>query len=131
MIPFDQFGDMADRLTEELPEEFFEGLSGGVIINPQVKFHGESRPSDPLYILGEYCRDNTGRYILLYYGSFQRVYWDLTDSVLEQKLRSVIRHEFRHHLEFRAFVRDLEHEDEDYLEEYRLGYSTNKDVDGE
>ena len=131
MLSFDEFGDMADRLTEELPEEFFDQLSGGVILNQQVKYHEKSRPGDPLYILGEYCRDNTGRYILLYYGSFARVYWGLPDSVLEQKLRSVIRHEFRHHLEYRAFVRDLEHEDEDYLEEYRLGYSTNRDVDGD
>lgn len=125
MVSFDEFGDLADRLTEELPPEFFDELTGGVILNRQMKLHELSRPSDPLYILGEYCRDNTGRYIQLYYGSFQRVYGFLPDVEFTQKLRAVIRHEFRHHMEYRACVRDLEYEDEDYL----LGYCSNRDVE--
>jgi len=124
MITFDEFGDLADRLTEELPEEFFEGLSGGVILDQGAKRHEKSRPNDPLFILGEYRREGIGCCIVLYYGSFRQVFWSLSGSELEQKLRGIIRHEFRHHMEYRACVADLEREDEDRL----MGYCFEQDV---
>jgi predicted Zn-dependent protease with MMP-like domain len=116
-----EFQLLAERITAELPEDFFKGLNGGVVISDRAKLHKRSRPERPLYILGEYhYGGNEGRYITLYYGSFMRAHGDLKGAEFADELRRVILHEFRHHLETRAGQHDLEYEDEDSLDEYSL-----------
>ncbi|MBR3383008.1 MAG: PHP domain-containing protein [Clostridia bacterium] len=115
----DEYQLMAERILEELPGEFFNGLNGGVVISEHEKLHRKSLPQRPLYVLGEYhYGGNEGRYITLYYGSFRRVHGGLSGREAEEELRRIILHEFRHHLETRAGEHDLEYEDDEDIERY-------------
>lgn len=113
---------MLEELAAELPQEFYNKLNGGIILLPQHKMHPKNRAND-LYIMGEYHRDaSLGRYIAVYYGSFIRVYGHTSPEQIKQRLRSVLRHEFRHHLESMAGERGLEAEDEQNIERYLRRY---------
>ena len=102
VISIDRFEEILGELAEELPAEFYTGLNGD------------------LYIMGEYRNDpSTGRCIVLYYGSFRRVFRHLDEDELRTEMRRVLRHEFRHHVEGRAGVRDLEEWDADQIRAYR------------
>lgn len=117
MIDIDRFGELLGELVDELPEEFFDELNLGVRVDPAAKPHPESR-GDDLYILGEYETSPIGNGIVIYYGSFERLYGDLSDPALKKELRATLRHEFRHHMEGRAGERGLELQDERDLQEY-------------
>ena len=58
------------------------------------------------------------RYIVIYYGSFERVYGYLSDEALKKQMEKTLRHEFRHHMESRAGLRDLEIADRMQMEDY-------------
>lgn len=120
----DDFGAAADRAALELPEAFYKGLNGGVVISPAAKQHAASIPTRPLYVLGEYHHGGVeGSYITLYYGSFVRVKPGLSDEALYDEVRRVLLHEFRHHLEIRAGEHDLEYEDDMAVAAYLDGES--------
>ena len=119
MVTVEEMKEMLDEIATELPEEFFAQLNGGIILLPEVKEHPGS-VKDDLLILGEYHNGgNMGRFIVIYYGSFMRVYGNLPPDALKEKLRGTIKHEFRHHLESLAGEYDLEIEDARYLAEYK------------
>lgn len=119
MISIDRFTEILDELAEELPPAFFEELNGGIVVDPGRPLHPEARHGD-LHVMGEYRSDPAmGHYIVLYYGSFRRVHGGLDEAALREEMRSVLRHEFRHHVEGRAGVRDLEVWDEQQLAAYR------------
>lgn len=114
-----EFGAAADKAADELPEELYKGLNGGVVISPAAKKHSKSLPSHPLYVLGEYRHGGPeGSYIMLYYGSFVRALPGLRGGALEKEVARVLKHEFRHHLEIRAGEHDLEYEDDEHIAEY-------------
>lgn len=71
--------------------------------------------------MGEYCWDEMGRYINLYYGSFAAVLSDESRQVWEEELRFTLRHELTHHVEGLAGERSLEHKDSAQLEAFRRG----------
>jgi len=122
MVTVDEMKGMLDEIAAELPEDLFLQLNGGIILLPEVKMHPQ-RVNNDLYILGEYHHEgNLGRFIVIYYGSFMRVYGNLPREELKEKLTGTIKHEFRHHLEDMAGERDLEIEDAQYLEEYQSRY---------
>lgn len=134
MITFDEAGLMLDDIAEEIPEDFYRELNGGIILLPEAKMHPESvggindnkrfkRISD-LYILGEYHNDRKGmgglgRYIVIYYGSFIKVYSHISREDQRAELRRILIHEFTHHLESLAGERGLEIKDARKLDEYR------------
>lgn len=98
MISIDRFEEILGELAEELPAEFYHGLNGGILVEDRHPLHPADVDGD-LYILGEYRIDPAmGRCIILYYGSFRRV--------------------FRHHIEGRAGVRDLEEWDAEQIRAY-------------
>lgn len=117
----EEFSALLEALADELPDVFFEGLNGGVIVSDEAPTHPDSRDEEPLYTLGQYCCDQLGRYIVLYYGSFSRVFRRLSPEALERQMRKTLRHEFRHHLESLSGLRDLEVQDELELHRYRQG----------
>ena len=117
MITIDRAHEMLEQIAAEFPEEFFEKLNGGISLLPQVKMSPHARRSD-LYILGEYHRDMMGRYIYIYFGSFQRVHGHLSEEGFYEELRSTVAHEFTHHLENLAGERGLEIQDEEDLMDY-------------
>ncbi len=89
--------------------------------------HPANRNGD-LFIMGQYCRRQyLGRFIVIYYGSFAQVYGHLDAESLAAQLRSVLLHEFRHHLESLAGIRDLELEDALQIARYKDA-GTGEDV---
>ena len=125
MITFDEVGIMLDDIAEEIPKDFYRELNGGVFLLPDVKTHPESRGNiNDLYILGEYHNDRKGlgglgRYIVIYYGSFIRLYANLRPEQQKDELRKVLIHEFTHHLESLAGEHGLEIKDAVQLEKFK------------
>lgn len=117
MVTIDRFEEMAQAAADELPDCFFTDLNGGVAILDRAKPHPRGT-GDDLWIMGEYSRGPMGKVIYLYYGSFARVYDYLSDEALQEEVRRVVRHEFRHHLEGLAGERGLEAEDERQIRAY-------------
>lgn len=119
MVDIDVFNAMADEIVDDLPQEFFRKLNGGVLLIEESKQHVQSRPEAPLYIMGEYQVSSVGRSIVIYYGSFAQTYPNMPQDMLKDELRRTIFHEFRHHLEGISGRHELEIEDARRLEEYR------------
>ena len=120
MISIDEMQAMLDGIAESLPEEFYTRLNGGIILMPQAK-RDRRKGAESLFILGEYHNGgNLGRYITIYYSSFERVYGHLSKERLAEQLDGTLRHEFRHHLESLAGERGLEIEDEQFLADYLM-----------
>ncbi len=119
-MTLEHFNRLADEVADEVPQEFFRQLNGGIILQPAAKHHPKSVSGSPLYIMGEYCRSRMmGRHINLFYGSFDAAYGDCSDEAMKQHIRSTLFHEFRHHLEALAGSRALEDEDALKLAGYR------------
>lgn len=115
----EEFLELLDEISGEMPEEFFQELNGGVILQPECRVHPEAFNED-LVILGEYRRDRQlGRYIVIYYGSFMKLYGSLSRERLYKRLRKTLLHEFRHHLEGLAGEKGLEVEDAVQLAKYK------------
>jgi hypothetical protein len=111
---------MLDEVAADLPEEVFRGLNGGVSLVPDTK-RSDADPGGGLYTLGEYRRDQMGRYIVLYFGSIRAVHGHDTREEMRENLRKLLAHELTHHLESLAGERDLEIEDEMDLDDYLRG----------
>lgn len=118
MVDFDEVGLMLDEIAAELPQEFYKELNGGIILLPEAKMNNMGKRND-LYIMGEYHRGGgLGRYITIYYGSFERLYGHLTRESLKAQLAHTLKHEFTHHMESLAGERGLEKKDEQFLTDY-------------
>lgn len=127
MITIDEMQEMLDDIAAEFPHEFYSELNGGIVLLNETKRH-EADADGELYTLGQYHRDIMGRYISIYYGSFMRVYGHLSPDEFKEKLRSTVRHEFRHHIESLAGNDDLERLDGEYIDNYlRGGYGRDDD----
>lgn len=99
MLFLEDFRQIVRELLDELPEEFFQELSGGVLVSQAVMSPDYAREGD-LYTLGQYTVFSGVRQIVLYKGSFDRAYPEADQAQAKALLRGVIRHEFRHHLEY-------------------------------
>ena len=117
-LSFDQVSDLLDETAEEFPQEFYADLNGGISLLPEAR---EDPEGEDLYIMGEYCNDMMGRYIVLYYGSFAALAQqeDWTQEDWEDELYTTLSHEFTHHMEGLAGERGLEIRDELEMEQYR------------
>ena len=120
LFTIDDINEMLDEIAADLPQEVFHELNGGVSLLAETKL-SRNDPSGGLYTLGEYRRDQMGRYIVLYYGSICAVHGGDTPEQMRQNLKKLLAHELTHHLESLAGQRDLEIEDEIDLEEYLSG----------
>lgn len=111
--------ELLDEIAGEMPEEFYQELNGGVILSPDCRLHPQA-VGDDLYILGEYRRERQlGKYIVIYYGSFMKLFGHLSKEKLYKRLRKTVLHEFRHHLEGLAGEKGLEVEDAIQLAKYK------------
>lgn len=119
ILSVDQCCEILDRLVEEFPEELLRSLNGGILLLEDALPDPEA--GEDVYIMGEYCWDEMGRYINIYYGSFVALFADETESVWEDELRITLRHELTHHVEGLAGERSLEYKDSAQLEEFRCG----------
>jgi len=117
LFSIEEINEMLNDIAAELPEGIFHELNGGVSLLPDIR-RSSADPGGGLYTLGEYRRDQMGRYILIYYGSIRAVHGAATEEQMRKHLRDLLIHELTHHIESLAGERDLEIEDEDYLEDY-------------
>ena len=123
MIDIDRFFEILTDICEELPDEFFTELHHGVLLSEETKISPYAKNNE-LLIMGEYRRSNTGNQIVIYYGSFERSFSHLSEEALRTKLREVVRHEFRHHMENLSGMYgadSLEREDEINIRRYLRG----------
>ena len=125
VISIERFSEIADEEVSLLPDEFFRELHGGVVISEEARLSPDDLNHD-LYILGLYRRSMYGNMIILYYGSFVRTYpYIRSEDFWREKIREVVRHEFRHHLENLSGIHNsesLEAEDARALAQYRKKY---------
>jgi hypothetical protein len=127
MLTIDQAREALSRAADELPQEIFRELNGGISLLPDIKLHPKSANRD-YFILGEYFVDlnGLGRYISIYYGSFQRAHGHLSDEAQKGKLEDILYHELTHHLESLAGDKSLEIKDAQDLAEYLRRYKKAK-----
>lgn len=107
------------EIIDEIPDPFFEGLNGGIILIESPKSHPQSQAQLPLYIMGEYVTNALGKQIKIYYGSFKKVHPNASLESLRALLKHTLIHEFTHHLEYRAGLRILEIQDAKDLQRYK------------
>lgn len=122
----DEFHNWLEEISEEIPKAFYKELSGGIILEEDIKIHPESRSERPLYILGEYRNFNIGRSIVIYYGSFKKAYGYDKHEYIYEKLREALIHEFTHHLGSLSGRDHLRVEDKETLKEYKKSFIDNK-----
>ena len=114
MISAEEYKEIVSELLDELPAAFFRDLTGGVIMSEASVVPDYARKDD-LYTIGHYKVYHGIRQIVLYKGSFDKVYPQVDAQEAKQILRGVLRHEFRHHMEALSGIRgssSLEAEDE-------------------
>jgi hypothetical protein len=123
MISITEYKRILTELLDELPEAFFRGLSGGVIVSERAVIPEYAR-GDDLYTMGQYQSSYGIRQIVLFKGSFDRVYPQADAAEARGLLRGILRHEFRHHLEAMGGLHNsssLEAEDEREKQAYLAG----------
>jgi len=117
LFTIEEINEMLDEAAAELPEGIFRELNGGVSLLDETK-RSDKDPSGNLYTLGEYRRDQMGRYIVIYYGSLCAAYGNSSPKKMRKHVRDVLTHELTHHLESLAGDRSLEKEDAENLHKY-------------
>lgn len=99
MISTEEYRAIVSDLMDELPEAFYRDLTGGVILSEALVIPDYAKGND-LYTLGQYQVYYGVRQIVMFKGSFDRLYPNADVSQAREILRGVLRHEFRHHIEF-------------------------------
>ncbi|MBR2714851.1 MAG: metallopeptidase family protein [Ruminococcus sp.] len=117
MISYEECGQMLDEIADELPIELYRELNGGIVLERGHRMHPCAVNND-LYILGVYVRDILGKRIILYYGSFIKVFKDKTKDEYYEHLKKTLRHEVLHHNEFLAGCNDLVFYDDERIKQY-------------
>ena len=123
MISAAEFETIVSELLDEFPGEFFRELSGGVTVSDEA-LKSDWDPDGNVYTMGHYRFFSGVRQITVYKGSFDRVYPQADADEAREILRGILRHEFRHHLEYLAGIHgseSLEAEDERKRLEYLAG----------
>ena len=105
MITVDEYRKIVSELMDELPAEFFQKLTGGVIVSEALVIPDYARGND-LYTMGQYQVSSGIRQIVMFKGSFDQVYPQADTAEAKTLLRGILRHEFRHHLEALGGIRN-------------------------
>ena len=117
MFTIEEINIMLDEIAAELPDGVFRELNGGVSLLDETK-RSVKDPDGRLFTLGEYRRDQMGRYIVIYYGSLIAVYGYSSQEKMRKHLRDVLTHELTHHLESLAGDKSLEIKDAKDIHDY-------------
>ena len=129
ILSIDEVKDILDQAVEAYPEELFQELNGGILLLEDAVPDPEA--GEDIYIMGEYCWDEMGRYINIYYGSFAALLGDDPRQVWVDELRTTLRHELTHHVEGLAGERSLEYKDSAQLAQFQAeNQAGQEDEDG-
>jgi len=118
---YEQMGDLLEEIAAQFPDAFFEELDGGIQLEEQALPDPDFPPGE-MYIMGEYCHDLLGRYIVLYYGSFAALLNGEEEEVWREEIFLTVAHEFTHHLEDTAMLHGLDDADAAFLQEALAEY---------
>ena len=133
MITLEEYKKIVTELMDELPEEFYRELNGGVIVSEALAIPDYARGND-IATLGQYLIYSGMRQIVMFKGSFDRLHPWAGPEEAREILRGVLRHEFRHHLESLGGVHNdssLEAEDRRKKAAYLLRHGdTGKNAGG-
>ena len=91
MITLEEYKQIIEELLDELPEEFFRELSGGVTVSEALVIPDYAKAGD-LYTMGQYQVAYGVRQINMFKGSFDRAYPDADDARARELLRGLLRH---------------------------------------
>ena len=127
MVSVEEFEVMAGEIADNIPEQFYEGLNGGVLLREEERLHQLSTDKSPVYIMGLYIRDVLGCRIEIYYGSFAKTCRHFSKEGVYRKLKETIQHEFQHHVETMCGNRDLVIKDEENLDRVRKRRGVERD----
>ena len=116
LLSYDQLGDLMEQEAARFPDAFFARLNGGIRLEEEA-LPDPDFPEGEMYIMGEYCHDCLGRYILLYYGSFAALLAEEPEEVWRQEMFATLAHEFTHCLEDDAGLHTLDDKDAQFLRE--------------
>ncbi len=110
MVTFEEAAKMLDDAIDELPEEIFDKLNGGVNLIParRTDEHG-------LLVMGMYFVDQMGRHVEIYYGSFKERFRNAPEERWRRELTKTLKHELTHHIESLAYDRSLEKWDAEHV----------------
>ena len=114
MISTEEYREIISELMDEFPEAFYRELTGGVIMSEALVIPDYAQEND-LYTLGQYQVYYGVRQIVMFKGSFDRIFPNADVAQARGILRGVLRHEFRHHIEYLGGIHNsssLEAEDE-------------------
>ena len=128
MLGIEEYNKVVSELMDELPEEFYRDLNGGVIVSEALAIPDYARKND-LCTLGQYLVFSGVRQIVMFKGSFDRLYPQADAEEARKILRGILRHEFRHHLESLGGVHNassLEAEDARRKEAYLSRFGSGK-----
>ena len=78
MLSIDEVNEILDDYYEQIPMELFAWLNGGVVLLEDALPDPEA--GEDVYVMGEYCCDEMGRYIKIYYGSFAALLAEAPES---------------------------------------------------
>lgn len=122
ILTYEQMGDLLEEIAAQFPDIFFQDLNGGIQLEEEA-LPDPDFPEGEMYIMGEYCHDLLGRYILLYYGSFAALLAEEDEDVWREELFATIAHEFTHHMEDTAMLHALDDKDAEFLRQALEEYS--------
>ena len=126
MIPsYEQVGDWLEEISAGFPDAFFDQLDGGIQLEEEALPDPEF-PLGEMYIMGEYCHDLLGRYIVLYYGSFAALLAEEDEETWKDELFATVAHEFTHHMEETAGLHALDDQDAEFLRRAREEYGAGR-----
>lgn len=128
LLSFDRVGALLDEMAEEFPKVFFRDLNGGILLLPEEKPDPDFPPGE-LYIMGEYCHDQMGKYINIYYGSFVALAKseDWTEQDWDDELYTTLAHEFTHHIEGLAGAHGLDDKDAAFMADFMAEHGGEDD----
>ena len=113
--------ELQEEIAGEFPDAFFEELDGGIQLEEEALPDPDFPPGE-MYIMGEYCHDMLGRYIVLYYGSFAALLPEEDEEGWKDELFATVAHEFTHHMEETAGLHALDDKDAEFLRQAREIY---------
>ena len=127
ILTIDEVYEILDELADEIPPALFDSLNGGILLLEDEVPDPEA--GEDVFIMGEYCWDELGRYINLYYGSFAALAaqedWD--EETWKDELRVTLSHELTHHMEARGGLHALDDRDAEELAAWRAEFEVMKE----
>ena len=113
---FDDIANMLDDIVDSIPDDLLNNLNGIYLVDETR--HNPKIPSDNYYIMGDFTHSPyLGHSINIYYGSVVAMHDNLSKDAMNEKLKEIVHHELRHHMETQAGCDDLVRLDELFVKQ--------------